>query len=127
MARGDARLAAGARVEIDLEGVLLPGLGGRERNQVVIEAGGKRRRMLLVLFRKDFNGGETLLLLEERKQEVAGVRGRRSDRTTHDSLFVSVHLPRRGGSEPWARLQACLRDGNMEPRSKASYVPATDL
>ena len=67
MAGGDAGFAAGAGIEIDLEGVLLVRAGLGERNQVAINRLKRGSGLADVLFRKTrYRSLEALLLLQIR-------------------------------------------------------------
>ena len=78
MAGGDAGFAAGTLVELDLKGVLLAGLGLRERDEVVIMPGLSGQLMLLMGAREFRHGGQGPLfgeqLIDERDGFVRFVR-----------------------------------------------------
>ena len=77
MARRDARLAAGAGVEVDFEGVLLAG-GGRRRGHEgrVAPAGGRPLRVRRVVGAREAVGGGQLLFpqvaVDERRRRLGG-------------------------------------------------------
>jgi hypothetical protein len=109
MTSGDARLASGARVQVDLEGVLLTWLGAIERNEVAVhslafgEASrfvqvGKAldRRHLLLLVEvpieqwkpDDWCCGDHLHWIECDRLQIHG--DRRGERPTPTALFFNA-------------------------------------
>ena len=78
MARADARLAAGAGIEIDREGILLADLRLFERNEIAVVARlcrdlGRGRFMMAC---KSFNRGQLALLCERAKHRPMVVQNR---------------------------------------------------
>src|SRR5262245_64228310 len=65
VARGDTRLASGAGVEVDFEGVLLPGPGARQRDELSIWAVLMAQLAPLMTFRNRSNRREFALLPQE--------------------------------------------------------------
>ena len=65
MAGSDAGFAAGALVEIHLEGILLAVLRSRERNQIAIVAGLLREFVIFVALGKPGYGAEQPLFLDQ--------------------------------------------------------------
>jgi len=91
MAGSDARLAAGALVEIHLEGVLLAGTRRVQRNQFAIVRGEQRRIWRVVPPRKKFHGGETALLGQQLVNERA------------DFAFAGLTVARIWGHASWVK------------------------
>ena len=66
MARGDAGFAAGAFVEVHLEGKLFAGLGRGERNEIAIRGPGELSIVRFVPAGEAFNGGQGTLFVQQR-------------------------------------------------------------
>jgi hypothetical protein len=69
MAGSDASLATGARIEVDLEGVLLTLARFRQRNQVLVQALAGRELVSIMATREALDRGQILLHVQELTDE----------------------------------------------------------
>jgi hypothetical protein len=133
-----ARLAAGARVEVDLEGVLLPRAGALEGDQLVVPAGARSDQIRLVAPGETLHGGEAALLrqvtIEQCGREGTAHTSRLSKHSTNrrrsrfPAHFPTVSAMRSG---PLARLnepgQVASRSAKMRREGACALEAAVRL